>query len=200
MKTFNVMKQTLLLLSAVLLLGLAPASTWAQTTDSGRSLSLHRMPTGAERWSLLGEEVFSAPFVVGSVIGGTVEHLQDEPAAWRGDVVGLGARVTSSAGRALVFTGTEHGLVATLRADLRYAPLKRGGVGRRVGHVLVESLTVRTDGGRLPNAPFASGSVVSTVAQNQWETGALSTRDVGLNLAISLGVETISNLVAEFVR
>lgn len=167
--------------------------------DSARGVPLSRMPTEAERWRFLKNDVLSARLLVGSFGAGTVAHLRDDPDSWGGDAWGYGARVASNAGGTLVYFGAEHGLSAVLGADVRYAPLGRGSTGRRIRHAFWETVTVRTGSyGRLPNAPVAGGVFAADLAQNRWETGDFSFGDAGLGVAIALGFEFVENLFEEF--
>lgn len=197
---------TALAVAFVALLAAAPAlaqsadhaSADSAPADSARGVPLNRMPTEADRWRFLKKDVFSARMLFGSFGAGTAAHLRDDPEAWRGDAWGYSARVASSAGGTLVYFGAEHGLSAALGADVRYRPLGRGGTGRRVRHALWETVTVRTDGGRLPNAPVFAAVFTADLAQNTWETGEPGFGRAGIGVAVAFGFEFVQNLFREF--
>ncbi|MEM9664428.1 MAG: hypothetical protein AAF970_05805 [Bacteroidota bacterium] len=184
-------------MTLVLLLAAATSATAQPAADTPAASSTSVL-TGAERWRQFGHDVISPRFVVRSLGAGTVAHLREEPSAWNQAVGGWAARVASSAGESLVYTGTKHGLGALLGADFRYTPRGQGPFGARLAHALVGSVTVRTARGRPPHLPLMGGALVSTLAQSSWETGAPDVRRIVPGLAVTLVVEIVGHLVLEF--
>jgi hypothetical protein len=133
---------------------------------------------------------------LGPAIG---DHLNDDPASWRGDALGYGFRVGSNAGRLLLEGGATHGLAAATGLDLRFRPQGHGGVASRLRHAALEAVTARTPSGtRVPNAPRIAGTYGAVLAQQRWQYGRLRPGDAALSTALSLGIDVAVNVVAEF--
>lgn len=177
------------------LLCLAVIPAHAQQEGDVEPSTSYQPLTGVERWGRYTRDLRSPRFFARSLAAGTMAHIRNDPASWGGDVGGFAARLASSTGGSLVLYGTEHGLAALQRANLRYLPLDDGRFGRRLGHAFLGSLTLRTRRGIRPNFPLAGGVLASTVAQSYWETGEVQFDRLGPNLIVALVIETAGNLI-----
>lgn len=168
-------------------------------TEAGFASSEKRDLTATGRWRALQSEVTNTTFLFASVGPATGDHLSDDPASWRSDVVGFGLRVGSNAGRQLIESGTTHGLAATARLDLRFRPCGHGGIGSRIRCGTLEALTARTPGGkRVPNVPRVVGTYGAALAQQRWQSGEVRPGDAALTTALGLGIDVVVSVITEF--
>jgi len=160
---------------------------------AGRPLS------ASDRWRVLWDEVTAPTFALASFGPALGDQVTDDPASWRGGVVGYGLRVGSNAGRQLLESGTAHGLAAATGLDLRVRPQRHGGVGARLRHAALEAVTARTaDGTRVPNAPRIAGAYGAALAQQGWQSGGMRPGDAALTTALGLGIDVAVNIITEF--
>lgn len=168
--------------------------------------SLHRfsdastaLPTASERWRAFRSELTSPGLLFDTVGAALGDHLDDEPASWRGDAIGYAARVGSNTGGMLIEVGTTHGLAAALRLDVRFTPRRHGSVRTRLRHALLGVVTAHTaEGTRVPSAPRLLGSYGAALAQQRWEQGRMHPGDAALSAALSIGIDMAVNVFLEF--
>ncbi len=178
----------------------APATT-VEGPKSSSDPSPRRVLSASERWRTLRDEVTAPTFALASFGPALGDQVADDPASWRGDVVGYGLRVGSNAGRQLLESGTAHGLAAATRLDLRFRPQGHGGVGPRIRHATLAAVTARTaDGSRVPNAPRLIGTYGAALAQQRWQSGGVRPGDAILTTALGLGIDVVVNTITEFTE
>lgn len=152
-----------------------------------------------KRWRALWSEFASPAFLFGSLGPAIGDHLNDDPASWRGDALGYGFRVASNAGRLLLEGSAAHGLAAAAHLNLRFRPKGDGGVASRLRHAALEAMTARTPSGtRIPNAPRIAGTYGAVLAQQRWQSGGVRPGDAALSAALSLGIDVAVNVIVEF--
>ncbi|MGH9162391.1 MAG: hypothetical protein ACRD2X_20695 [Vicinamibacteraceae bacterium] len=146
-------------------------------------------------WDLAGPWAF-----VGASVGAGVDQLRDVPEEWDQTHGGYGRRLASLAGRLAIQTTVTHGLAAAMNRPTSYPRCECSGVGRRVRHALLGTITdLRPDGGRTLALPRIGGVYAGTFTQLAWRPGNADAGDALKSGTAFIVASAIQHLAREFL-
>lgn len=135
-----------------------------------------------------------------SLVTAGFNHWQNSPEEWGQGMAGYGRRY----GHKLATRGVESGfgfvVAAALHEDPRYFRLSEGGLWRRVGHALKNTIATRKDDGSSSIALWRiSAKVGGQFVSNAWRPDRYHPTDATLGrAAVSVGYDGLSNIFKEF--
>ena len=137
---------------------------------------------------------------LGSGAGAAIEQWRLDPPEWGGGAAGFGRRYASVHGYLAAREAFAFALGAALREDPRYPRSRSTGFGARARDAVVNSLVVRTDGGRRTfNFALAGSQVGAGLLTNTWYPDGDNSVGDGLTRAgIGFGFAVFRNVVREF--
>jgi hypothetical protein len=150
--------------------------------------------------------------LLGATFFGGVAQIRDQPSQWERNWRGFGQRVGSRYTQNLAKGSTEFLVGLLVRDDPRHVnyasdPLikaRRSGAAPRVGHAVLDWITVRRSsrdgkGRRIPHVSLFAGAVVSGTVGNLWYPEPLTTRSqVARRVASSLATALAASFYHEF--
>jgi hypothetical protein len=135
--------------------------------------------------------------LVGVIGGGVLEYLRNKPGYENDGGDYLAGRIASRAGQAAVQVSVHHGLAALMHRSTGYQPCECRGIGPKIEHALLETLTDRkADGSRALAVPRFAGAYAGSFARLAWEPHR-SAGDVALNTTLSFGLTAVFNIARE---
>lgn len=176
---------------AVLLSGICLAQT-TQTT--------YVRPEAAERFKGYIKDVVGPVSLAKSAASAAISTASNSPEEWEPNGRGFGRRFASNVGRNLVSSTTRYGLDEAFRLDSRYYRSDKSGFGKRLGHAVISTVTARRPSGRRTvGIPRIVGTYTGhIVAAETWYPARYSWRDGLRSGTISLGMNSLFNIVREF--
>ena len=137
--------------------------------------------------------------LVGTAVATAVDQMRDDPPEWGDGGEGLARRAASNLGRASVEQTVRHGLAVALGRSTRYQRCDCRGLGARVGHAVVETVTDRNRAGeRGVSIPRFAGIVAAVLAQPLWRPD-VSTDEVVVSVGSTVVFEAAGNAVKEIL-
>jgi hypothetical protein len=150
--------------------------------------------------------------MLGATFFSALAQIRNDPREWHRDWAGYGRRVGSRYAQNLSKGLTELAFGAAMGTDPRHVSFasdprvknKPATVKRRIGHALMDFLTVRrsseSGGGRpLPNIPLFAGAAASGFVGNLWYPDRLTTlQQVAARASGSLGTALGASFYTEF--
>ena len=157
-------------------------------------------PTNRERFNRYVKDTVGPFRLARSAFSAGLDQWRDSPEEWGQGMKGYGKRFASSWGRSAIQTTVTYGLDEAFDLDTGFRRSNRNGVGARVKHAFLETITSRTmSGKRVLSAPRLVGVYTgSVIAAETWYPERYSYKE-GLRhgnttLLTSFGI----NLVREF--
>jgi hypothetical protein len=168
-----------------------PVACLAQTPDTldwNGKLSYHAKAT------------FSPTAILGFAAYAGVLQKIDTPEEWGQGGAGFGKRFASTAAWSGIHSALAFGLDSALHQDPRYHRSGSGGVWRRSGHALRETILTRTDSGGETLSTWRLGSAYGAAfLSNQWYPDRLNTVRLGMiQGTMTIGFDLAGNLGSEF--
>ena len=160
----------------------------------------YEFPTHRERFNKYVKDTVGPFRLARTAFSAGLDQWHDTPEEWEQGMKGYGRRYASSLGRNLVQQTVTYGLDEALGQDSGFQRSNKEGVGARVKHAFLETITSRTkSGNRVLSAPRLAGVYTGAiVATETWYPERYSYKDglrIGTNTLItSFGI----NLVREF--
>jgi hypothetical protein len=191
------------------------ASSSAQQPSSAQSSALpdspkpqpgttteYRRPTEREKLHNYFFDAFGPLPALGAAFASGVQQAYGTPPEWGGGAQGYAKRLASDYGIAITTTSARDTAAALLREDTLYYPCACSGVGPRLKHALISTLTARRgdDGHRVFSipaliAPFAGGEAATL----GWYPSRYEPMDGARIGAYNLLYQAAGNVALEFV-
>lgn len=123
------------------------------------------------------------------------------PEEWGKSWNGFGKRVASNFGKNVIKNTAIYGLDEALKLDSHYYRGKKRDVGSRIGNAFLSTVTARKPNGkRTVGVPRIVGTFTADIVANEvWYPARYNWKDGMQSGAVSLGINSIFNLVKEFV-
>ncbi|HEX6043711.1 MAG TPA: hypothetical protein VFZ22_04425 [Pyrinomonadaceae bacterium] len=158
-------------------------------------------PTRRERFDRYVKDTVGPFSVARSAAAAGIGQWKDSPEEWGQGMKGYGKRFASGMGRNAIQQSVTYGMDEAFGLDTRFHRSNREGVGARVKHAFLESITSRTKSGRrVISAPRLAGVYTGAiVASETWYPERYSYKD-GLRLGTGTLLAGFGiNLVREFL-
>jgi hypothetical protein len=157
-------------------------------------------PTNGERFDRYVKDTVGPIRLVTTAAAAGFSQWRDTPEEWGQGMKGYGRRYASSFGRNLIQQTVTYGLDEAFDLDTGFQRSNREGVGARVKHAFLETITSRTKSGkRVLSAPRLAGVYTGAiVATETWYPERYSYKD-GLRIGTGTLITGFGfNLVREF--
>lgn len=171
-----------------------PAKTNQDPSDT------YVFPTNRERFNRYVKDTVGPFRLARTAFSAGLDQWRDTPEEWGQGMKGYGKRFASGWGRSAIQTTVTYGLDEAFDLDTGFRKSNRDGVGARVKHAFLETITSRTRSGkRVLSAPRLVGVYTgSVIASETWYPERYSYKE-GLrhgntSMLTSFGI----NLVREF--
>ncbi|HEX5966363.1 MAG TPA: hypothetical protein VFY51_10550 [Pyrinomonadaceae bacterium] len=160
----------------------------------------YEFPTHRERFDRYVKDTVGPFRLARTAVSAGLDQWHDTPEEWGQGIKGYGRRYASSFGRNLVQQSVTYGLDEAFGLDTGFHRSNKEGVGARVKHAFLETITSRTKSGRrVLSAPRLAGVYTGAiVATETWYPERYSYKD-GLRIGTSTLITGFGiNLVREF--
>jgi hypothetical protein len=157
-------------------------------------------PTHGERFDRYVKDTVGPFKLARTAVAAGLDQWRDSPEEWGQGMKGYGKRFASNFGRSAIQQTVTYGLDEALGVDSGFHRSVREGVGPRVKHAFLETITSRTkSGGRVFSAPKLAGVYTGAiVATETWYPERYSYKD-GLRMGTGTLLTNFGiNLVREF--
>lgn len=157
-------------------------------------------PTNRERFNRYAKDTVGPFRLARTAFTAGLDQWRDTPEEWGQGMKGYGKRFASSWGRSAIQQTVTYGLDEAFGLDTRFHRSNRDGVGARVKHAFLETITSRTKSGkRVLSAPRLAGVYTgAVVAAETWYPERYSYKD-GLRSGTTTLITNFGiNLVREF--
>ena len=158
-------------------------------------------PTRRERFDRYVKDTIGPFSLVRSAAAAGIAQWKDSPDEWGQGMKGYGKRFASSVGRNAIQQSVTYGLDEALGLDTGFQRSNREGVGARLKHAFLESITSRTKSGRrVISVPRLAGVYTGTIVANEtWYPDRYSYKDGLRNGSATLLAGFGVNLFREFL-
>ncbi len=162
--------------------------------SSGGSLTL------SERFHIYRQSILGPYTLIGPALGAGIGQWEDEPPEWREGGEGYARRLASGVGRQLIAETIRFGVSAADTEDPGYHLSEESGLWHRTRHVMVETFTSKTAGGRrIPAYSRFAGTYAAAFISNLWYPESRSTAGWALRRgSTAVGSSLGFNLFQEF--
>lgn len=160
----------------------------------------YEFPTHRERFDRYVKDTVGPFRLARTAVSAGWDQWHDTPEEWGQGMKGYGRRYASSFGRNLVQQSVTYGLDEAFGQDSSFQRSNKEGVGARVKHAFLETITSRTKSGkRVLSAPRLAGVYTGAiVATETWYPERYSYKD-GLRIGTGTLITGFGiNLVREF--
>jgi hypothetical protein len=179
----------------------APSGTIATTTPTQPDLTYTRPTQKTKLRNYIFDTFGPYPFAAAAFAAG-IGQAYNTPPEWKQGAEGYGLRIGSAFGIAAVSTTTLYGLAGAFKEDTLYYRCECKGVGPRLGHAVISTVTARRgeDGHRVFSFPALIAPYAGTMtAVYAWYPGRYNGKD-----ALRMGNYTMlgyvgGNIAMEFL-
>lgn len=188
-----------LFLILILISGSAFAGS-AQTTATTNQATYVR-PNAVKRFRRFVMNTVGPFSWVGIAAGSGFSTIVNEPDEWGRSTKGFGKRFASGFGKSVIRNTTMYGMDEAFKLDSHFYRSKKRDVGSRVANAFLSTLTARkSNGKRTVGAPRIIGTYTANIiAAEAWFPARYNWKDGMKSGTISLGINSLFNLVKEFV-
>lgn len=158
-------------------------------------------PDAEKRFKRYVNDVVGPVSLAKSAFSAGISTASNSPEEWEPNARGFGRRFASNFGRNLVSTTTRYGLDEALSLDSAYYRSTKNGFGSRLGNAVISTVTARRPNGRRTvGIPRIVGTYTGhIVAAEAWYPARYGWKDGLRSGTISLGMNSVFNIVREFV-
>lgn len=175
----------------------AVSAQTAVTTDQ----SSYIRPTAEKRFKRYVNDTVGPFSWVGIAASAGFSTIRNEPEEWDKSAKGFGKRFASSFGKNAIKNTAIYGIDEALKIDSHYYRSTKRDVGSRVGNAIASTFTARTASGKrtVGVSRIVGTYAANVIAAEAWYPPRYNWKDGMKSGTISLGINSLFNLVREFV-
>jgi len=172
----------------------------AQTTITTNQPSYVR-PSAEKRFKRFVNDTIGPFAWAGVAASAGFSTITNEPKEWGKTANGFGKRFASTFGKNVIRNTMIYGLDEALKLDSHYYRSTKRGFGSRAGNAIFSTFTARTSTGkRTVGVPRIVGTYAANIiAAEAWYPSRYGWKDGVKSGTISLGINSVFNLVKEFI-
>ncbi len=143
------------------------------------------------------------PFALaGYAVGAGYSTYTNTPPEWGGKAKGFGKRLASNLGTNVIKNTAMYGLDEALKLDSHFYRSTKHDFGSRFGNAIISTFTARRSNGKLTvGVPRLVGTYTANIIANEvWYPARYSWKDGVRSGTVSLGINSVVNLVKEFLK
>ena len=171
----------------------------AQTTPTDNQASYVR-PTAEKRFKRFVNDTVGPFAWVGVAASSGFSTIRNEPEEWERSAKGFGKRFASSFGKNVIRNTAIYGIDEVLKIDSHFYRSKKRDLGSRVGNAIASTFTARTASGKrtVGVSRIVGTYTANIIAAEAWYPPRYNWKDGMKSGTISLGINSLFNLVKEF--
>ncbi len=184
----------------ILILTSVTALTISAQTAAPSNQASYLRPTAEKRFKRFVNDT-AGPFAwVGIAASSGFSTIRNEPDEWGRSANGFGKRFASSFGKNVIRNTAIYGIDEALKIDSHFYRSKKRDFGARAGNAIASTFTARTASGKrtVGVSRIVGTYTASIIAAEVWYPSRYNWKDGMKSGTISLGINSLFNLVKEF--